>query len=168
VGSEWCRFGTQNSSQLGIDIEKALWKMYAPHKVKIAVSGCPRNCAESGIKDVGIIGVDSGWEIYVAGNGGIKTEVAHYFTKLKTAEEVLEYSGAFLQLYRLEGWYLERTVHYVNRVGLDYVKKKILDDHDNRKALWAQLQFSLEGEPDPWFDFKEAKVDIRQFEPLSV
>ena len=168
VGSEWCRFGTQNSSQLGIDLEKALWKMYAPHKVKIAVSGCPRNCAESGIKDVGIIGVDSGWEVYVGGNGGIKTEVAHFFTKLKTAEEVMEYSGAFLQLYREEGWYLERTVHWIHRVGLDYVKKKILDDHEGRQALWARLQFSLEGEPDPWFDFKEAKVDTRQFEPLAI
>jgi len=168
VGSEWCRFGTQNSSQLGIDLEKALWKMYAPHKVKIAVSGCPRNCAESGIKDVGIIGVDSGWEVYVGGNGGIKTEVAHFFTKLKTAEEVMVYSGAFLQLYREEGWYLERTVHWIHRVGLDYVKKKILDDHEGRQALWARLQFSLEGEPDPWFDFQEAKVDTRQFEPLAI
>ncbi|HLO96784.1 MAG TPA: nitrite reductase large subunit NirB, partial [Burkholderiaceae bacterium] len=111
VGSEWCRFGTQDSTQMGKDLERALWRMYAPHKVKIAVSGCPRNCAEAGIKDVGVIGVDSGWEIYVAGNGGIKTEVAQFLCKLRTAAEVLEYSGAFLQLYREEGWYLERTVH---------------------------------------------------------
>jgi nitrite reductase (NADH) large subunit len=95
VGSEWCRMGTQDSTQMGKDLERAMWRMYAPHKVKFAVSGCPRNCAEAGIKDVGIIGVDSGWEMYVAGNGGIKTEVAHFFTKLKTAEEVLEYTGAF-------------------------------------------------------------------------
>ena len=119
---------------MGKDLERALWRMYAPHKVKLAVSGCPRNCAESGIKDVGVIGVDSGWEIHVAGNGGIKTEVAQFLCKLKTAAEVLEYSGAFLQLYREEGFYLERTLHYVNRVGLDYVKKKILEDHDLRRA----------------------------------
>jgi nitrite reductase (NADH) large subunit len=167
VGSEWCRFGTQDSTQMGKDLERALWRMYAPHKVKLAVSGCPRNCAESGIKDVGVIGVDSGWEIYVAGNGGIKTEVAHFFTKVKTAEEVLEVSGAFLQLYREEGWYLERTCHYVGRVGLDYVKKKVLDDAEGRKALWARLQFSLDGEPDPWFEFDKAKVDTRQFEALA-
>jgi nitrite reductase (NADH) large subunit len=166
VGSEWCRMGTQDSTQMGKDLERAMWRMYAPHKVKFAVSGCPRNCAEAGIKDVGIIGVDSGWEMYVAGNGGIKTEVAHFFTKLKTAEEVLEYTGAFMQLYRTEGWYLERTVHYVSRVGLDYVKKKILDDHEGRRTLWAQLQFALDGEPDPWFDFDQAKVDLRQFEAL--
>ena len=72
VGSEWCRMGTQDSTQMGKDLERAMWRMYAPHKVKFAVSGCPRNCAEAGIKDVGVIGVDSGWEIYVGGNGGIK------------------------------------------------------------------------------------------------
>ncbi len=168
VGSEWCRMGTQDSTQMGKDLERAMWRMYAPHKVKFAVSGCPRNCAESGIKDVGIIGVDSGWEMYIAGNGGIKTEVAHFFTKLKTAAEVLEYTGAFCELYRQEGWYLERTVHYVNRVGLDYVKKKILEDHEGRKALWEQLQFALDGEPDPWFELKEAAVDTRQFEAISA
>jgi len=167
VGSEWCRMGTQDSTQMGKDLERAMWRMYAPHKVKFAVSGCPRNCAEAGIKDVGIIGVDSGWEMYIAGNGGIKTEVAHFFVKLKTTEEVLEYTGAFMQLYRLEGWYLERTVHYVNRVGLDHVKKKILDDHEARKALWAQLQAALEGEPDPWFECTKAEVDVRQFEPVA-
>ncbi len=114
-----------------------------------------------------MIGVDSGWEIYVGGNGGIKTEVAHFFCKLKTSAEVLEYSGAFLQLYREEGFYLERTVHYVNRVGLDYVKKKVLEDHELRKALWERLQFSLDGEPDPWFEHDKALVDTRQFDKIA-
>ena len=166
VGSEWCRMGTQDSTQMGKDLERAMWRMYAPHKVKFAVSGCPRNCAEAGIKDVGIIGVDSGWEMYIAGNGGIKTEVAHFFVKLKTAAEVLEYTGAFCELYRQEGWYLERTVHFVNRVGLDYVKKRILDDAEGRKGLWEQLQFALDGEPDPWFELDKAAVDTRQFEAI--
>ena len=166
VGSEWCRFGTQDSTEMGKQLERAMWKMYAPHKVKIAVSGCPRNCAESGIKDVGVIGVDSGWEIYVGGNGGIKTEVAHFFVKVKTHEEVLEYSGAFLQLYREEGWYLERTVHYIGRVGLDHVKKNVLEDTENRKALYERLLFSLDGEPDPWHEQEKAQVDTRQFQPL--
>ncbi|HEU0203489.1 MAG TPA: nitrite reductase large subunit NirB [Burkholderiaceae bacterium] len=167
VGSEWCRFGTQDSTNMGKELERALWRMYAPHKVKLAVSGCPRNCAEAGIKDVGVIGVDSGWEIYVAGNGGIKTEVAQFLCKVKTREEVLEYSGAFLQLYREEGWYLDRTVHYVQRVGLDYIKKKILEDAANRKALWERLQFSLAGEPDPWHEPERARVDLRQFVPIK-
>ena len=153
---------------MGKELEKALWRMYAPHKVKLAVSGCPRNCAESGIKDVGIIGVDSGWEIYIAGNGGIKTDVAQFFTKVKTAAEVMEMSCAFLQLYREEGWYLERTVHYVGRVGLDHVKARVLDDAANRQALAERLRFSLDGLPDPWFDFDKAAVDARQFEALTI
>ncbi len=168
VGSEWCRMGTQDSTRMGKDLERAMWRMYAPHKVKFAVSGCPRNCAEAGIKDVGIIGVDSGWEMVIAGNGGIKTEVAHFFTRLRTAEEVLEHTGAFMQLYRLEGWYLERTVHFVARVGLDYVKQRILDDAQGRKALWEQLQSALDGEPDPWFEHQRAAVDTRQFIPIQA
>jgi len=163
VGSQWCRMGTQDSTQMGKDLEHALVGMVAPHKVKLAVSGCPRNCAESGIKDVGVIGVESGWEIYVAGNGGIKTEVAQFFAKVKTAAEVLEVSGAFLQLYREEGWYLERTVHYVARVGLQHVKQKVLEDAANRQALWARLQAALADEPDPWFEGEKARIDQRQF-----
>ncbi|RYF74492.1 MAG: NAD(P)/FAD-dependent oxidoreductase [Comamonadaceae bacterium] len=166
VGSEWCRFGTQDSTQMGKDLERALWAMYSPHKVKLAVSGCPRNCAESGIKDVGVIGVDSGWEIYVGGNGGIKTEVAQFLVKVRTSAEVMEYAGAFLQLYREEGWYLERTVHYIARVGLDRIKALVLEDAANRLALWERLQFALDGEPDPWFESARASVDARQFVPI--
>src|SRR5690606_25096701 len=99
-------------------------------------------------------------------NGGIKTEVAQFLVKLKTAEEVMEHTGAFMQLYRLEGWYLERTVHYVARVGLDHVKRRILDDAEGRRALWAQLQEALQGEPDPWFEHQAAAVDTRQFIPI--
>jgi nitrite reductase (NADH) large subunit len=166
VGSEWCRFGVQDSTRLGQELERALWAMYAPHKVKCAVSGCPRNCAESGIKDVGVIGVESGWEIYVAGNGGIKTEVAQFFVKVKTHEEVLEYAGAFLQLYREEGWYLERTVHYVHRVGLDYVKKQVIEDAQQRKALHERLLFALDGQPDPWAE-RAAGAGHTEFEALK-
>jgi nitrite reductase (NADH) large subunit len=168
VGSEWCRMGTQNSTLMGQQLERELARMYAPHKVKLAVSGCPRNCAEAGIKDVGVIGVDSGWEVYVGGNGGIKTEVAQFFVKLKSHEEVMEYTGAFLELYRQEGWYLERTVHYLERVGLDHVKRIVLDDAERRKELYANLLFALEGESDPWHEPEKAQVDTRQFEMLSA
>lgn len=168
VGSEWCRFGTQDSTQMGKDLEHALFKMYAPHKVKLAVSGCPRNCAESGIKDVGVIGVDSGWEIYVGGNGGIKTEVAQFLCRVKTPEEVLAVSGAFLQLYRKEAWYLERTVHYLARVGLEHVKKQVVDNLEQRESLWAELQAALKIEEDPWHKPQEAQVDLRQFQPIKL
>jgi nitrite reductase (NADH) large subunit len=168
VGSEWCRFGTQDSTRMGQSLERELRLMYAPHKVKIAVSGCPRNCAEAGIKDVGVIGVDSGWEIYIGGNGGIKTEVAQFLVKLKTHDEVMEYSGAFLQLYREEGWYLERTVHYLARVGLEHVKRQVVEEAANRKALYERLLFALDGEADPWHQPEQAMVDRRQFEIIAI
>ena len=168
VGSEFCRFGTQDSTQMGIDIEKAFDHMWAPHKVKFAVSGCPRNCAESGIKDVGIIGVDSGWEIYVGGNGGIKTEVAQFLCKVKTPDEVLEYSGAFIQIYREEARYLDRTVHWIERVGLDYVKKRVLDDAEGRKAAYERLLYALQGAIEPWAERVQKREQHKEFETITV
>jgi nitrite reductase (NADH) large subunit len=168
VGSEFCRFGTQDSTQMGIDIEKAFDHMWAPHKVKFAVSGCPRNCAESGIKDVGIIGVDSGWEIYVGGNGGIKTEVAQFLCKVKTHDEVLEYSGAFIQIYREEARYLDRTVHWIHRVGLDYVKQRVVQDAEGRKAAYERLLFALQGAVNPWAERVQKRAEHKEFETLEI
>ena len=168
VGSEFCRFGTQDSTQMGIDIEKAFDHMWAPHKVKFAVSGCPRNCAESGIKDVGIIGVDSGWEIYVGGNGGIKTEVAQFLCKVKTHDEVLEYSGAFIQIYREEARYLDRTVHWLHRVGLDYVKKRVVENAEGRRAAYERLLYALQGQANPWAERVEKREAHTEFETIAV
>lgn len=168
VGSEFCRFGTQNSTQMGIDIEKAFDHMWAPHKVKFAVSGCPRNCAESGIKDVGIIGVDSGWEIYVGGNGGIKTEVAQFLCKVKTHDEVLEYSGAFIQIYREEARYLDRTVHWIHRVGLEYVKKRVIEDAEGRSAAYERLLYALQGAVNPWAERVEKRAQHKEFETINL
>ncbi|MGE5385697.1 MAG: nitrite reductase large subunit NirB [Betaproteobacteria bacterium] len=168
VGSEHCRFGTQASMRMGVMLERMLFAMWSPHKVKLAVSGCPRNCAEAGIKDVGVIGVDSGWEIHVAGNGGIKTEVAQFLCKASSDEEVKEISGAFLQLYREEGFYLERTVHYVHRVGLDYVRQRVVDDLENRRALFERLLYALKDAPDPWAEQVADAGKKRQFIPIRV
>jgi len=167
VGAEHCRFGTQLAMDMGVKLEKMLFDMYAPHKVKLAVSGCPRNCAEAGIKDVGVIGVDSGYELYVGGNGGIKTEVAQFLCKVKSDEEVMEYGGAFLQLYREEGWYLERTCHWLERVGLDYVKGQVVDDDEKRKALHGRLLDSLKNARDPWQTSREGEAK-KQFIPIAV
>jgi nitrite reductase (NADH) large subunit len=167
VGSEWCRFGVQDSTATGIALEKSLYGMWAPHKVKLAVSGCPRNCAESGIKDVGVIGVDSGWEIYVGGNGGIKTEVAQFLCKVATREEVLEYAAAFLQLYREEARYLDRTVHFVKRVGMDYVRKRVVEDERSRKELCARLRFALAGYADPWAE-RARGAERERFEAIPA
>ena len=146
---------------MGIALEKDLVGMWSPHKVKLAVSGCPRNCAESGIKDVGIIAVESGWELYVGGNGGIKTEVAQFFVKVQTQDEVLEYAGAFLQLYREEAFYLERTVHYLARVGLEHARRQVVEDPENRKLLYARLRFALSFESDPWRESGARRARVR-------
>ncbi len=171
VGSEHCRFGTQKSMEMGVDLERMLFGMWSPHKVKLAVSGCPRNCSEAGIKDVGLIGLDGGWEIYVAGNGGIKTEVAQFLVKVDTDEEVRIYTGAFLQLYREEARYLDRTVHYVHRVGIDYIKAKIVNDAANRQALYERLLYAVQDYKDPWAERAEAKPKSllkREFELIQV
>ena len=167
VGAEHCRFGTQHSMRTGVNLEKMLFGMWSPHKVKLAVSGCPRNCAESGIKDVGIIGVESGFEIYVAGNGGIKTEVAQFLCKVTTEEEVKEMTGAFLQLYREEGFYLERTCHYVERVGLDYVKRLVVDDPAKRRELHERLLYALKDAPDPWAE-QQAQPLARHYQTIQI
>ncbi|EXI79558.1 MAG: Nitrite reductase [NAD(P)H] [Candidatus Accumulibacter appositus] len=167
VGAEHCRFGTQLAMDMGVKLEKMLFDMYAPHKVKLAVSGCPRNCAEAGIKDVGVIGVDSGYELYVGGNGGIKTEVAQFFVKVGSDEEVMEYAGAFLQLYREEAFYLERTCHYLERVGLDHAKSRVVDDEENRKALHGRLLAELKDAKDPWAE-RIAGVEKNEYETLAV
>jgi nitrite reductase (NADH) large subunit len=168
VGTEFCRFGTQNSTQMGIDIEKAFDHMWAPHKVKFAVSGCPRNCAESGIKDVGIIGVDSGWEIYVGGNGGIKTEAGQFLCKVKSSEEVMEYSGAFIQIYREEARYLDRTVHWITRVGLDYVKQRVIEDAKGRKEAFERLLFALQGSKNPWAERANNREKYKEYESINI
>ncbi len=168
VGAEHCRFGTQLAMDMGVKLEKMLFGMWSPHKVKLAVSGCPRNCAEAGIKDIGVIGLESGYELYVAGNGGIKTEVAQFLCKVASDEEVMEYSGAFLQLYREEAYYLERTVHYVNRVGLDTIKSRVVEDAANRKELYERLLYALQGYQDPWAERAQPSKARREFEILAV
>ncbi|MDB5702164.1 MAG: nitrite reductase large subunit, partial [Sphingomonadales bacterium] len=118
VGSDWCRFGTQDSTGLGVKIEQMTWGSFMPHKFKIAVSGCPRNCAESTIKDFGVICVDSGYELSIGGNGGIKVRVTDLLCKVTTEQEAMDYCAAFIQLYREEARYLDRTAPWVERVGL--------------------------------------------------
>jgi nitrite reductase (NADH) large subunit len=151
VGSEWCRFGTQDSTGLGIKIEKMTWGSWMPHKFKIAVSGCPRNCAEATIKDFGIICVDSGYELSVGGNGGIHLRGTDLLCKVATEQEALDYCAAFIQLYREEARYLDRTAPWVERVGMDYIKARIVDDAEGRAALCARFHFSQSFmQDDPW------------------
>ncbi|WP_422059877.1 nitrite reductase large subunit NirB [Sphingopyxis sp.] len=151
VGSEWCRFGTQDSTGLGVKIERMSWGSWMPHKFKIAVSGCPRNCAEATIKDFGIVCVDSGYELHVGGNGGIHVRVTDLLCKVATEQEAMDYCAAFIQLYREEARYLERTAPWIERVGVDYVKARIADDDAGREALRARFLYAQSfSQDDPW------------------
>ncbi len=168
VGSEWCRFGTQASMGMGIQLEKITWGSWTPHKFKMAVSGCPRNCAEATIKDFGVVAVDSGWELHVGGNGGVKVRATDLLCKVKTEQEVTEYCAAFLQLYREEGHYLERTAPWIERVGLSYIKKQVVEDKNNRKALHERFLKSQQyAQQDPWAERVDKGVDKHEFTPLK-
>jgi len=167
VGSEWCRFGTQDSTGLGVKLERMSWGSWMPHKFKMAVSGCPRNCAEATIKDFGVICVDSGYELHVGGNGGIKLRGTDLLCKVETEAEAIHYSAAFVQLYREEARYLERTAPWLERVGVDYVKTRIVEDADGRDALAARFLHSQTFfQDDPWAE-RAAGEDRHLHSPMA-
>lgn len=169
VGEQFCRFGTQDSIGLGIELEKKFEYINTPHKVKMAVSACPRNCAESGIKDFGIVGVEGAWELYVAGNGGVDLRGGDLFCKVKTKEEIIDTISAFMQYYRENARYLERTSHFVERVGLDHMKKVILEDKENFKALIERMDIALSNRKDPWKEIVDSEEKQKElFEKKQV
>ncbi|MEW5893093.1 MAG: nitrite reductase large subunit NirB [Pseudomonadota bacterium] len=168
VGSQWCRFGTQDSTGLGVKLEKLTWGSWMPHKFKLAVSGCPRNCAEATIKDFGVVCVDSGYELHVGGNGGIKVRVTDLLTKVETEKQVLEYCGAFIQLYREEAHYLERTAPWLERVGLNYIKQRVVEDAAGRAALFERFKHSQQfAQVDPWKARAEG-ADAAEFQTIRI
>ncbi len=151
VGSEWCRFGTQDSTGLGVKLERAFWGSWMPHKFKMAVSGCPRNCAEATIKDFGVICVDSGYELHVGGNGGIHLRGTDFLCKVASEQESIEYAAAFVQFYRENAWYLERTAPWIERIGLDAIKARVVDDAEGRADLAQRFWFAQNyAQHDPW------------------
>ncbi len=167
AGKTWCRFGTQNSTGLGVKLEQLTWGSWMPHKFKLAVSGCPRNCAEATIKDFGVVCVDSGYELHIGGNGGIKVRVTDLLCKVDTEEEVLEYCAAFTQKYREEARYLERTAPWVERVGLQYIKDAIFDEQQ-RKSLAERFRYSQQfAQIDPWKARAEGE-DAHEFHKIEI
>jgi nitrite reductase (NADH) large subunit len=154
VGSQFCRYGTQDTMQLGIDLEKKFERLDTPHKFKMGVSGCPRNCAESGIKDMGIVGIDGGFELYVGGNGGTDLRAGDLLCTLKNEKEVMDMISAYIQYYRETAHYLERTSTWIERVGLEHVKE-VLQDEERRKELTAKLDLSLTRYTEPWKEARE-------------
>ncbi|NMO95843.1 nitrite reductase large subunit NirB [Paenibacillus lemnae] len=149
VGSTFCRFGTQDSIGMGVRLEKEFERLSTPAKVKLAVSGCPRNCAEATIKDFGVVAIDGGWELHVGGNGGVHVRATELLCVVKTEDEVVEWASAFLQYYREQAEWNERTSIWIGRVGLDHVKEA-LKDKEVRTALGERLKTAISTQKDPW------------------
>jgi nitrite reductase (NADH) large subunit len=168
VGTDWCRFGTQDSTGLGVKIEKALWGSWTPAKVKLGVSGCPRNCAEATCKDIGVICVDSGYEIHIGGAAGLHIKGTEVLGKVATEAETLEIIAAITQLYREEGWYLERIWKWMERVGLERIRAAIMDDPEGRAALYRRfLHAQSFSQIDPWAE-RAADSGPNDFTPMAV
>ncbi|TIT34694.1 MAG: NAD(P)/FAD-dependent oxidoreductase [Mesorhizobium sp.] len=167
VGSDWCRFGTQDSTGLGIRIEKFMWGSWTPAKVKMAVSGCPRNCAEATCKDVGVICVDSGYEIHFAGAAGLDIKGTEVLGLVRTEDEALEHIVALTQMYREQGRYLERIYKWAKRIGIAEVKRQIIDDGEKRRAYYERFVFSQKfAQVDPWSERVSGK-DKHEFRPMA-
>ncbi|MCA0996648.1 nitrite reductase large subunit NirB [Alloyangia pacifica] len=168
VGSTWCRFGTQDSTGLGIKLEKFLWGSWTPAKVKLAVTGCPRNCAEATCKDIGVICVESGYEIVYGGAAGLHIQGTTKLGTVATEEEVVEIAAAMTQMYREQGFYLERIYKWADRVGYDTVKAAIFDDLESRRAYYERFVLSQKfSQSDPWSE-RVSGVDKHEFKPLAV
>ncbi len=168
VGKEWCRFGTQDSMGLGIKLEKLMWGSWTPAKVKLGVSGCPRNCSESTIKDIGIICVDSGYDLHISGAAGLHVRATDLLGHVETEAEVLEYCSAILQMYREGAWYLERIYKWSERVGLEVVRKTIMEDAGERAALFGRFLASQTiSQVDPWAE-RVAGHEAYEFSPLTI
>ncbi|MGG7565416.1 nitrite reductase large subunit NirB [Rhodovulum sp. DZ06] len=167
VGSDWCRFGTQDSTGLGIKLEKRLWGSWTPHKVKLGVSGCPRNCAEATCKDVGVICVDSGFQVSIAGAAGMDVKETEALATAATEEEAMDLIVATIQLYREGGKYLDRMYKWVAKVGLDWVKEQVVDDLENRRALVERFDLSQSVyQKDPWAELA-APQNAPRLRPLA-
>ncbi|MEH6495273.1 MAG: nitrite reductase large subunit NirB [Pseudomonas marincola] len=168
VGSDWCRFGTQDSTGFGIRIEKFMWGSWTPAKLKLAVSGCPRNCSEATCKDIGVICVNSGYDIHFAGAAGLDIKGTELLGHASSEDEALEYIVALTQLYREQGHYLERIYKWAKRVGVDAIRSQILDDDIGRKNLYQRFVYSQKfAQHDPWSERVSGK-DKHEFNPIAI
>jgi nitrite reductase (NADH) large subunit len=168
VGSDWCRFGTQDSTGFGVRIEKFMWGSWTPAKLKMAVSGCPRNCAEATCKDVGVVCVDSGFEIHFGGAAGLDIKGTEVLGLVKTEDEALEVIVALTQMYREQGRYLERLYKWAKRVGADEIRRQILDDPGRRRTYFDRFVFSQKfAQVDPWSE-RVSGLHKHEFRPLSA
>jgi nitrite reductase (NADH) large subunit len=167
VGSEFCRFGVGDSTGLGVAIEKRYQGLESPAKMKLAVAGCPRNCSEATTKDVGVVAIEGGrWEIYVGGAAGSRVRKGDLLAIVESHDDVLRLSGRFMQWYREHARYLERTYDFVERLGIERVRRVIVDDEDGiAERLDAEVARAVAAYVDPWSE-AAAPVHPAQFVPV--
>jgi nitrite reductase (NADH) large subunit len=165
VGSDFCRFGLGDSIGLGIEMETAWEGLYTPAKVKSGVSGCPRNCAEATVKDIGVVAVEGGWQVRVGGAAGAVVREADILCTVQTRQEALRVSTAFLQYYREHADYKERTYDFVPRVGLEKIREQVLDE-THSAALIERLRIAKTAATDPWLE-RDAPYHPQQFTDLD-
>ncbi|MCA0143379.1 nitrite reductase large subunit NirB [Blastococcus sp. LR1] len=167
VGSDFCRFGLDDSTQLGIDLETRFQGIESPAKMKLAVVGCPRNCAEAYVKDVGVVAVGGGkWEVYIGGAAGASVRKGDLLATVEGRDAVMTLAGRFMQYYRENANWLERTYDFVPRVGLEKIKAVLLEDSEGICAdLDAGIQRSIDAYTDPWGQDAEEPATPGQFRP---
>ena len=143
VGSTWCRYGVQDSTGFAIDLENRYKGLRAPHKIKMAVSGCTRECAEAQSKDIGVIATDKGWNLYVCGNGGMKPRHADLFASDLDDETLIRYVDRILMFYVRTANRLQRTSVWLDNMegGLDYLRQVVIDDS---LGIAAQLEQEMQ------------------------
>lgn len=166
VGTEFCRFGLGDAIALGVELERRMEGLYTPHKVKSAVAGCPRNCSEAYVKDIGIVAVEGGWELYVGGAAGSTVRKGDLLERVDDGEQALRVALAFLQHYREHADYLERTYAFVERVGIDAVREAVLDRRAQALLLERYAIAKAAADPDPWREGRDP-VHPRQFAELD-
>jgi nitrite reductase (NADH) large subunit len=167
VGTEFCRFGTQDSTAAGIQMETVFENLFTPHKVKMATVGCPRNCAEATVKDIGLVGIEGGWQVFVGGAAGKSVRKADLLVTVETTEAAMDASVLFFQYYREHARYLERTYDFIERIGIDRVRKETIYAPDaTRDSLRARFGKSKERSYDAWLE-GPTPVNTTQFIPLT-
>lgn len=151
VGADYCRFGTQESISTGIELERRLENLFTPHKTKLAVVGCPRNCAEATVKDIGLVGQEGSWQVVVGGAAGKSVRKADVLITVTTTEEALEAAELFFQYYREQANYLERSYDFVERAGMDKIRREtVYAAPEARAALLERLRKAKAASHDAW------------------
>ncbi len=170
VGTEFCRFGTQDAISTGIELERRLEQLFTPHKVKMAVVGCPRNCAEATVKDIGLIGQEGSWQVVVGGAAGKSVRKADVLITVETTDQALESAELFFQYYRENAPYLERSYDFVERIGMEKIRRETVYAPDTvRQGLLERLRKSKALATDPWLERNDPRTPHQfvQIEPLE-